>query len=84
MDGHHRQDHPLAAAGLAAALPGADPRNLLLAVGGATAIAQTGIWGGQQAMACLIFALIGTLGVGTPAGLCFGTRNNSSPRSSNG
>lgn len=34
---------PLAAFGLAAALSGANPKNLLLAVAGAAAIAQTGI-----------------------------------------
>jgi hypothetical protein len=53
---------PVAALGLAAVLSGANPKHLLLAVGGAAAIAQTGIPGGQQAIAYLIFALIGTLG----------------------
>jgi hypothetical protein len=62
---------PLAALGLAAALSGANPKNLLLAVGGAATIAQTGISGGQQAIAYLIFALIGTLGVGIPVGIYF-------------
>ena len=55
---------PPAALGLAAVLSGANPKNLLLAVGGAAAIAQTGILSGQQAIAYLIFALIGTPGVG--------------------
>jgi Sap, sulfolipid-1-addressing protein len=62
---------PPAAFGLAAALSGANPKNLLLAVGGAAAIAQTGISGGQQALAYLVFAVIGTLGVGTPVVLYF-------------
>jgi hypothetical protein len=62
---------PVAAVGLAAVLSGANPKNLLLAVGGATAIAQTGIPGGQQAIAYLIFAIIGTLGVGIPVGIYF-------------
>jgi hypothetical protein len=62
---------PPAALGLAAVLSGANPKNLLLAVGGAVAIAQTGIPGGQQAIAYLIFALIGTLGVGVPVGIYF-------------
>jgi hypothetical protein len=57
---------PAAAVGLAALLSGANPKNLLLAVGGAAAIAGTGISGGQQAIAYLVFALIGTLGVGVP------------------
>ena len=69
---------PVAALGLAAVLSGANPKNLLLAVGGAAAIAQTGIPGGQQAIAYLIFALIGTLGVGIPVGIYFamGTRSD--------
>jgi hypothetical protein len=62
---------PLAAVGLAAALSGANPKNLLLAAGGAATIAQTGIPAGQQAAAYLVFALIGTLGVGIPVGIYF-------------
>jgi hypothetical protein len=62
---------PAAAAGLGAALSGANPKNLLLAVGGAAAIAQTGIPGGQQTIAYLVFALIGTLGVAIPVGIYF-------------
>ncbi len=62
---------PVAAVGLAAALSGANPKNLLLAVAGAAAIAQTGIPGGEQAIAYLVFALIGTLGVGIPVAIYF-------------
>jgi threonine/homoserine/homoserine lactone efflux protein len=62
---------PGAALGLGALLAGVNPKNLLLAVGGAATIAQTGIPGGQQAIAYLIFALIGTLGVGIPVGIYF-------------
>ena len=62
---------PVAAVGLAAALSGANPKNLLLAAGGAATIAQTGIPAGQQAAAYLVFALIGTLGVGIPVGIFF-------------
>jgi Kef-type K+ transport system membrane component KefB len=62
---------PLAALGLAALLSGANPKNLLLAISGGAAIAQTGIPGGQQAIAYLVFALIGTLGVGIPVGIYF-------------
>jgi hypothetical protein len=62
---------PVTAAGLAVVLSAANPKNLLLAVGGAAAIAQTGIPGGQQALAYLIFALIATLGVGIPVGIYF-------------
>jgi Sap, sulfolipid-1-addressing protein len=62
---------PVAAVGLGAVLSGANPKNLLLAVAGGAAIAQTGIPGGQQAIAYLVFALIGTLGVGIPVGMYF-------------
>jgi hypothetical protein len=62
---------PAAALGLAALLSGANPKNLLLAVGGAATIAQTGIPGEQQAIAYLVFVLIGTLGVGIPVGIYF-------------
>jgi Sap, sulfolipid-1-addressing protein len=71
------QTTPPAAAGLAAVLSGANPKNLLLAIGGAATIAQTGIPAGQQAIAYLTFALIGTLGVGIPVVIYFamGTRS---------
>jgi hypothetical protein len=62
---------PLAACGLAALLAGVNPKNLLLAVGGAASIAQTGISAGGQAVAYLVFALVGTLGVGIPVGVYF-------------
>ncbi|MFF5076564.1 GAP family protein [Actinoplanes sp. NPDC000266] len=55
--------------GLAALLSGANPKNLLLAVAGAAAIAQTGIPGGQQAVAYTIFAIVGSLGVAAPVGI---------------
>jgi threonine/homoserine/homoserine lactone efflux protein len=69
---------PLAALGLGAAMSGANPKNLVLAVGGAAAIAQTGIPGGQLAIAYLVFALVGTLGVGIPVVIYFamGTRSD--------
>jgi Sap, sulfolipid-1-addressing protein len=63
--------NPPAALGVGALLIGANAKNLLLAVGGAAAIAQTGIPGGRQAIAYLIFAIIGTLGVGIPVGIYF-------------
>jgi hypothetical protein len=62
---------PGRALGGGAVLAGANPKNLLLAVGGAAAIAQTGIPASQQAVAYAVFALIGTLGVGAPVGICF-------------
>jgi len=46
-------------------------------VGGAAAIAQTGIAGGQQAIAYAVFAVIATVGVGAPVAIYFamGTRS---------
>jgi Sap, sulfolipid-1-addressing protein len=62
---------PGAALGAGAALAGANPKNLLLVVGGATAIAKTGISGTEQAIALAIFALVGTIGVGAPVVIFF-------------
>ncbi|HEX4091034.1 MAG TPA: GAP family protein [Trebonia sp.] len=68
---------PPAALGLAAALAGANPKNLLLAVSAAASIAQTGISGADQAIAYAVFALIGTLGVGIPVGIYVATGSRS-------
>ena len=62
---------PAAALGTGALLAGANPKNLLLAVAGAAAIAQTGIAGAQQAIAYLVFAVIATIGVGAPVVIYF-------------
>jgi len=59
------------ALGAGVLLAGVNPKNLLLAVGAAATIAQTGISGSQQAIAYAVFALIGTLGVGAPVVLFF-------------
>jgi Sap, sulfolipid-1-addressing protein len=58
-------------------LGGMRPKSLLLVVGGAAAIAQTGIAGGQQAIAYAVFAVIATIGVGAPVVIYFamGTRS---------
>jgi threonine/homoserine/homoserine lactone efflux protein len=53
------------------ALSGVNPKNLLLTVGAASAIAQTGIDPGQQAIALAVFVVIGTLGVGAPIVIYF-------------
>jgi hypothetical protein len=72
-------DHfkPGTALGAGALLSALNPKNLLLTVGGAAAIAQTGISGGQQAIAYAVFAVIGTIGVAVPTGIYFamGTRS---------
>jgi hypothetical protein len=68
---------PGATLGLAAVLAAANPKNLLLAVGGAVAIAQTGISGSQQVIAYVLFALIATIGVGIPVGIYIIMRDRS-------
>jgi hypothetical protein len=54
---------------LAAALAGANPKNLLLTVAAATTVARTGLPPGRQAAVFAVFAVVGTLGVGTPVAL---------------
>jgi len=58
-------------------LGGVRPKSLLLVVGGAAAIAQSGIAGGQQAIAYAVFAVIATVGVAAPVVIYFamGTRS---------
>lgn len=62
-----------------AVLSGANPKNLLLAIAAGAAIAQTGIGGGQQAIAYAVFAIIGTLSVATPVILFFALGERSGP-----
>jgi hypothetical protein len=57
---------PAAALAGGVVLGGVRPKSLLLVVGGAAAIAQTGIAGGQQAIAYAVFAVVATIGVGAP------------------
>ncbi|MEV4508450.1 GAP family protein [Dactylosporangium sp. NPDC049525] len=52
--------------GVGAFLSGLNVKNLLLAVAAATAIAKTGIPGGQEAVAYAVFAVIGTVTVAAP------------------
>jgi threonine/homoserine/homoserine lactone efflux protein len=58
-------------AALAFALAVVNPKNLLLVVGAAVAIAQTGASTGDQVVALAVFTLIATLGVGTPVAIYF-------------
>jgi Sap, sulfolipid-1-addressing protein len=62
---------PAASLGAGVVLAGANPKNLLLVVGGAAAIAKTGIPGTEQAISFGLFALIGTIGVGAPVVIFF-------------
>jgi threonine/homoserine/homoserine lactone efflux protein len=65
---------PGRAAAMAVALSAINPKNLLLVVGAAAAISQTGADGGEQAIALAIFVVIGTLGPGLPVGIYFAMR----------
>jgi Sap, sulfolipid-1-addressing protein len=62
---------PGTALGAGMLLSAVSPKNLLLAVAAAAGIAQTGISGGQQAVAYLVFALIGAVGVAAPVVIFF-------------
>ena len=56
---------------IAVALSAINPKNLLLTVGAAAAIAQTGVSTGDQAIALAVFVLVGTLGPGAPVAIYF-------------
>ena len=60
-------------------LSAANPKNLLLVVAAAAAIAQTGASTGSQAVALAAFVLIGSIGTGAPVAIYFamGERSNS-------
>lgn len=60
---------PPKAAGLALLLSAVNPKNLLLTVGAAAAIAQTGVPAGEQALALAVFVAIGTIGPGVPVAI---------------
>jgi threonine/homoserine/homoserine lactone efflux protein len=59
------------AAAMGLALAAINPKNLILTVGAATAIAQTGASTADQAVALAVFVLIGTLGPGLPVAIYF-------------
>jgi threonine/homoserine/homoserine lactone efflux protein len=62
---------PGKALAMGALLSGVNPKNLLLTLAAASAIAQTGIDTGQQAVALAVFIAIGTLGPGLPVAIYF-------------
>lgn len=62
---------PGKALGAGALLSGLNPKNLLLGVAAGAAVAQTGIAGGEQAVAYAVFALVATIGVAVPVVLYF-------------
>ncbi len=68
---------PVKAAGLGVVLAAVNPKNLLLSVAGAAAIAQTGIDADEQVLAYAVFMLVASLGVALPllAALVLGDRS---------
>jgi threonine/homoserine/homoserine lactone efflux protein len=62
---------PLKAGGAGVVLSALNPKNLLLTVAGAAAIAQTGISTGQQAGAYVVFVVIASIGVAAPIVIYF-------------
>jgi threonine/homoserine/homoserine lactone efflux protein len=57
--------------GIAAALSGINPKNLLLTTGAAAAIAQAGLDTGEEAVSLAVFILVGTLGPAAPVVIYF-------------
>jgi hypothetical protein len=62
---------PARSLAIGAALSGVNPKNLLLIVGGAAAVAQTGVSSGDEVVAWAIFTVIACVGVGAPVVLYF-------------
>jgi threonine/homoserine/homoserine lactone efflux protein len=62
---------PPKSAGMGVLLSAVNPKNLLLIVGAAAAIAQTGTSTGDQAVALAVFVILGTIGPGIPVGIYF-------------
>jgi threonine/homoserine/homoserine lactone efflux protein len=62
---------PVRSAAMGVALSAVNPKNLLLVVGAASAIAQTGATTVSQAAALAVFVVIATLGVGAPVAIYF-------------
>jgi threonine/homoserine/homoserine lactone efflux protein len=62
---------PGKALAMGALLSGVNPKNLLLTLAAASAIAQTGIDTGSQAVALAVFVAVGTLGPGLPVAIYF-------------
>jgi threonine/homoserine/homoserine lactone efflux protein len=62
---------PVKSAGMGVLLSGINPKNLLLTVGAAAAIAQTGSSALDQAVALAVFIVLGTVGVGVPLGIYY-------------
>lgn len=65
--------------GLGVLLSAVNPKNLLLVVAAAAAIAGTGIPADEQAVAFAIFVILGTIGPATPVAIFFAMGERSKP-----
>jgi hypothetical protein len=62
---------PSVALGFGAVVAGARPKNIVLIIAGATAIAQTGISAARQSIAYAVFVAVATIGVAIPVAIYF-------------
>jgi threonine/homoserine/homoserine lactone efflux protein len=70
---------PVKAAGAGVALSALNPKNLLLTVAGAAAIAQTGISTRQEVASLVVFVVIASIGVAAPVVIYFAMGDRSQP-----
>jgi threonine/homoserine/homoserine lactone efflux protein len=70
---------PVKAGGAGVVLSALNPKNLLLAVAGAAAIAQTGISTGEQIASYVIFVAVASIGVAAPVVVYFTLGDRSGP-----
>jgi threonine/homoserine/homoserine lactone efflux protein len=70
---------PVKAGGAGIFLSALNPKNLLLSVAAAAAIAATGIPGGQDAVAYGVFVVLATLGVAAPVVIYFALGSHAAP-----
>jgi len=70
---------PVRTAGFGVVLSAVNPKNLVLAIGAAAAIAETDISVGQEIVAYAIFVLIGTVGVAAPVFIYFALGERAGP-----
>jgi threonine/homoserine/homoserine lactone efflux protein len=62
---------PVRALAIGAALSALNPKNLILIAAGVTAVAQTGVSAGDEAIAWAVFTAVASLGAGAPVVLFF-------------
>jgi threonine/homoserine/homoserine lactone efflux protein len=70
---------PAKALGAGIVLSALNPKNLILTIAGMAAIVSAGISGGEEAVALVIFTVIGSLGVATPVVIYFALGDRSGP-----